>query len=106
MISTKRVDALFFKGARAVGAQVREQSASDGREWREESAPVGARQSGRCRARRLRQGAILANGRAGATNRQTWQRARNQAVSDRSERQQAGIAAGAPECRTRRRELE
>jgi hypothetical protein len=41
-----------------------------GRERREESAQVAARQGRRCRDRSLRQGAILANGRARATNRQ------------------------------------
>jgi hypothetical protein len=43
---------------------------------------VGARQGPRCRDRSLGRRAILANGRARATNRQRGPIARNQAVSD------------------------
>ena len=43
-------DARLFSEATAVGAQARERSAGDGRERREESVPVEARQSRRCRA--------------------------------------------------------
>lgn len=72
-----------------------------GRERREESAQVAARQGRRCRDRSLRQGVILANGRARTTNRQRRPIAREPRRLRPQRKDGAGIGAGAPERRIR-----
>ena len=67
-----------------------------GRERREVSAQVAARQGRRCRDRSMRRGAILANGRARTTNRQRRPLAREPSRLRPQRMDGAGIGAGAP----------